>query len=987
VKKFAFIFCLSVGLGVSGQEKPVPSNKPASASPTPVQQHWSFVPPKRPAPPVVQNSAWICNPIDAFILAPLEKEKTQPSSAADRWTLIRRLSLDLRGLPPSAEEVEAFIKDQRPDAYEQLVDGLLASPHFGERWGRHWLDLARYADSDGYEKDSPRPYAYLFRDWVIDAINRDLPFDEFSIEQLAGDLLPNATEEKKIGTGFHRNTLTNKEGGVDQEEFRCKATVDRVSTTGTVWLGLTVGCAECHNHKYDPISQREFYQLYAFFNNASEKDIPAPRPDELAKYNQQKLTWDHEQARRREALNHYLATEAVAKQADWEGTLVLPRERWTVLKPAPVSATGGATLRVQSDQSVRTASKVSAGETTYSVEVKTLPDGITGFRLEVWEESVTNKAPARGKNEKLVFSEFTVQVRPPSGLEASSNKSNDGPNLGTSTAKSEIQNLKSKIDQSLLGLAGLDKVTVPTNQDQEIQAIQLPGLIPLQNASADHASKGRPVEGVIDGNLKTSWAIDPPLDTRHLATFETKEDLNLPEGSSLIFRLHQPSSGSNTISHFRISATHSPRPFQPSLIPDSIVSILEITGAQRTEPQKAELAAYFRDKIDPGVQKLRQQLTEHAKAQPKFPETKAQAFVENEQPRKTQIHIRGDFLRKGDEVLPLTPAVLPPFQARPKAGGASALSERPDRLDLARWLFDPANPLTARVAVNRVWYHLFGRGLVTSMDDFGKRGERPSHPELLDWLATEFPKLGWSRKALIKLIVTSAAYRQSSHLRPDLAERDPNNIWLARQNRFRLEAENVRDACLAVGGLLNSTLGGPPIRPQLPADIAALGYANSVKWKESEGTDRYRRGLYIFFQRTVPYPMLTTFDAPDSNATCTRRERSNTPLQALTLLNDPVFFECAQALGHRMAHVPGATLESKIRRGFSTCLSREPTAEETERLAKLYQEFLRAAQSNLEQAGRVAGITRTESSNVAEVAALIGVGRIILNLDEFVTRE
>lgn len=585
------------------------------------EKHWAFIHPKNSEVPKIRNSRWVRNSIDGFILARLERENISPSREADRATLIRRLSFDLTGLPPSFEEVEIFLNDLQPNAYDRLVDRLLASPSFGEHWARHWLDLARYADSDGYEKDGVRPYAYLYRDWVIRAINADKPFDEFTIEQIAGDLLPDATLEQQKATGFHRQTLTNKEGGVDQEEFRCRATVDRVNTSAAIWLGLTVGCAECHNHKYDPITQREYFQLYAFFNNTSE--VEAPTPD-----------------------------------------------------------------------------------------------------------------------------------------------------------------------------------------------------------------------------------IDP-----------------------------QASKTNNIIK----------------------ASVLVATN------------------------------------------------------RATHIHTRGDFLRPGDPVEPGTLRVLHPLRTR---------CDTPDRLDLAHWLVDPQNPLTSRVAVNQIWKHLFGRGLVSTVADFGTRGETPSHPELLDWLALEFQRFGWSRKTLIRLIVTSAAYRQSSEYREELANRDPQNILLARQNRLRLSAEAVRDAHLAASGLLTRTIGGPSVRPPLPADIAAIGYANSIRWKQSQGPDQYRRGLYIFFQRTVPYPMLMTFDAPDSNNTCPQRERSNTPLQALTLLNDQVFFECAKNLGKQL-DCGSLKPAQRIRDAFHRCLAREPYPEELSRLEKLYA---RAAEVNPSE-------------------ALVAVCRTLMNLDEFITRE
>jgi mono/diheme cytochrome c family protein len=750
--------------------------------------HWAFVPPRLPRLPAVKNQKWVRNPIDAFVLARLEKLGIVPSPEADRSTLIRRLSLDLTGLPPSPAEVDRFVQDGSPDAYERLVDRLLASQHFGERWGRHWLDLARYADSDGYEKDLPRPYAYLYRDWVINALNQDLPFDQFTIQQLAGDLLweemgkrgnggngkaaissfphfPISYPDVVVATGFHRNTLKNKEGGADPEEDRVKATVDRTSTTGTVWLGLTVGCAECHSHKYDPISQREFYGLYAFFNNAREVDLPTPGPGEMEAYQKAKKAFDEAHAPLLAALAAYEKTELPARQAEWEKRVHLP---------------------------------------------------------------------------------------------------------------------------------------------------------------------------------------DPKL-------------------------------------------------------PEPVARVLALPPGQRSAEHQAELTKHYRT-LDERLIQLSQAVAGHAKKEPPAPATRAQTLGDNPTPPGTFIHVRGDFLRKGEPVQPHTPGVLHPFNPS---------GEKPTRLDLARWLVDPGNPLTARVAVNRAWQHLFGRGLIGTPNDFGTRGERPSHPELLDWLAGyfvagngEMGKWGngktdisslphspissprpWSLRNLIRLIVTSATYRQSSAVRADLAERDPRNLLLARQNRFRPEAEIVRDLYLAASGLLNPAVGGPSIRPPLPADIAALGYAGSVKWPESTGPDRYRRGMYVFFQRTVPYPQLATFDAPDSNVACTRRERSNTPLQALTLLNDPVFVECAQALGRRIAAEKLSSTEDRVRYGFRLCLGRHPSPAETARLAKLYAEMLPLCQANPEGAAKLAGGPLPPGVNAPEVAAWVVVARTIMNLDEFVTRE
>lgn len=883
-------------------------------------QHWAFQTVHRfavPAPAPGEQPA--LNPIDAFVRSRLAQEQIKPSPEAGRYTLIRRLSFDLLGLPPTPEQVRAFINDQRPDAYEQLVDSLLGSPHFGERWGRHWLDLARYADSDGYEKDRPRPYAYLYRDWVIDAINRDLPFDQFSIEQLAGDLLPNPTHEQLVATGFHRQTLTNTEGGVDQEEFRCKAVVDRVSTTSTVWMGVTMGCAECHSHKYDPFTQREFYQLFAFFNNASEKNLPAPTAAEAARYKTAKAQWDKEHKKLEGALAAYVKETLPARFDKWTASVGNAVTAWKELKPLRATSKNGATLTIGKDHVVLSVGKL-PDQDTYEIETHSDLSGITGFRLEAIDDPAPKQGPGRAKDGNFVLTGFKVLALLPDGSQQS---------------------------------------------------------VELGEAKADFSQSRFPVANALAGDNSSGWAVSPQLDQSHVAVFETREDLQVAAGARLIFSLdHQYKTG-YLLQRFRLSATTAARPLQIEGLPAEVAAVLAKPVAERSAKEDAVVLKHYREQVDPEARKLQAAIAEHAKKSPKSPETFAAVITPEPKGRTTQIHVRGNFLDKGAEVKPGTPSVLSPLRAR---------TDQPDRLDLARWLFAQEHPLTARVAVNHVWKNLFGRGLVATIDDFGTRGEKPSHPELLDWLASEFPRLGWSRKQLIKLIVTSATYRQSSLNRPELDTIDPLNTLLARQNRLRMEAETVRDAFLAAGGLLAPEVGGPSIRPPLPDDIAALGYANSVKWTESKGEDKYRRGLYIFFQRTVPYPMLMTFDAPDSNATCTRRERSNTPLQALTLLNDPVFFECAQSLGQQMAAVPTSDVAEKLRHGFLSAISRPPTEAELARLQKLHQEQRALLEQKPEVAASVLGL-KEANSGLAEQASYVALARVILNLDEFITRD
>ena len=885
----------------------------------PQSQHWAFQAVKRVEPPKVKKDKWVMNPIDAFVLARLEQEKIKPSPEADRYTLVRRLSLDLLGLPPTLEEVEAFVNDKSPDAYEKLVERILASPHFGERWGRHWLDMARYADSDGYEKDRARPFAYLYRDWVIKAINEDMPFDEFSIEQLAGDLLTKPTHEQIVATGFHRQTLTNTEGGVDQEEFRTKAVVDRVSTTSTVWLGLTMACAECHSHKYDPITQREFYQFYAFFNNASEKNVPSPQPDEQAKYEEAKAKWDSENDKLKAKLADYVKHDLPAKQVAWEKSGRTKSTPWQNLKVAKTASVNGATLKVRGDEVVVSDGKLPDTD-TYTIEATAGLSRITGFRLEAIDDPTPKKGPGRAKDGNFVLTKFSVVAVSPNG------------------------------------------------EEREVK---------LGNPQASFSQNRFPVENALAGQASSGWAVAPKLDESHAAVFETEEDLVLPEGAKLVFKLEHNYKTTYLLGQFRLSATDAARPLKSDLLPADATMALAKEPDLRTKAERAALAKYYQEQVDAGARKLQAAIDAHAKKAPAAPATFAAAITEEPTGRKTQVHIRGNFMDKGMEVQPGVPSILPILHTR---------GDKPDRLDLATWLFDPVNPLTGRVAVNHIWQNLFGRGLVNTVDDFGTRGDKPTHPELLDWLASEFPRLKWSRKEMIKLIVMSNTYRQESVIRPELETRDPLTTLLARQNRLRLEAENVRDAYLAASGLLTRKVGGPSIRPALPADIAALGYANSVKWAESEGEDKYRRGLYIFFQRTVPYPMLMTFDAPDSNTACTRRERSNTPLQALTLLNDPVFFECAQTLGGRMADVPTSDVDEKIRTGFQYCFGRPPSRAEARRLKALYEDQFELLEVRPENAKKLVGV-KTADADVAMKAALVALARVMLNLDEFITRE
>ena len=740
-----------------GTEWPAPqaAENPASIQPQAKTMHWAFTRPRRPALPEVENSGWVRNPIDRFVLAKLEAQGIQPSPEAESPTLIRRLSLDLIGLPPTPEEVDAFVNDADPQAYENLVDRLLRSAHYGEKWARHWLDLARYGDSDGFETDAPRPHAWRYRHWVIDALNRNMPFDQFTIEQLAGDLLPNATLEQRVATGFNRNTLTNREGGMDLEMLRVEQIMDRTNTLGTVWLGLTTGCAVCHDHKFDPLTQEDYYQLFAFFNRSVEENLEAPLAGEMGPFLAGKPEYDR---KRRQLLEEYKVPEL---EPEWE-------------------------------------------RKTLEAETNT---EIGDQWILAWE---------------TVGYDF------------------DG---------------------------GQDVLRTPRSQRTPKQQDQL----------TDHMLK---------------WYGIP-------YSKERREELKIEE--------------------------------------------------------------------------LREKLRKLADDYPAL--SAAQAMAENPTPPKSNVLIRGDFRQPGIEVKPATPAFLPPLPE-----GAE-----PNRLSLARWLVSGENPLTARVTANRMWQELFGEGLVETSEDLGTQGDTPSHPRLLDFLTTEFVASGWDVKHMHKLIVQSATYRQSSKLLKDHESRDPDNRLLARQNRVRLSAELIRDSALAASGLLNPEIGGKSVSPPQPKSVSELAYQD--QWKESTGRDQYRRGLYIFLKRTMPYPQLATFDAPDSLTSCSRRSHSTTPLQALNLLNDPVFIEAAQALAVRVLREQPGDLGDRIDYAFRLCLARGPTDFEKERLAEHLRQRMKKMDANPDLAAHVfpaAGVTGVART---EAAAWVGATSVLLNLDEFITRE
>jgi hypothetical protein len=883
------------------------------------EEHWSYVKPVRRPAPAVKNTDWPRNAIDYFVLARLEKEGLTPSREADRETLIRRVTLDLTGLPPTLDEVDAFLADRSPSAYDKVVDRLLASLPYGEHQARPWLDMARYADTNGYEKDDRRTI-WPYRDWVINAFNRDLPFDQFTIEQIAGDLLPHATPDQKVATGFHRNTMVNTEGGTDDEEFRVAAIVDRVNTTMAVWMGTTMACAQCHNHKYDPFQQKEYYQLFAFFNNTADRgrsndpQMPLFSAEQLARRNQIQKETD-----RLQAVLNTPTPQLAAAQAKWEQSLAGKTVVWTTLEPVGLKSAKGTTLARQPDGSIRAGGK-SPETDTYTVVVHTKRTGITAFRLEVLpDKSLPNGGPGRAGG-NFVLTELRV------------------------TASSKA------------------------NPAQKVA---------LQNPSSDFAQHGFPVAAAIAGNVKSGWALAPQVGRAHVAAFETRQDTGFQGGTTLTFTFEQSYGGKHTLGRFRLSAATAPRPVRMSQVPDGVSKILAAAPASRTAAQKDELARYYRS-IAPELAKVREQLASLARQQAAIRPATTLILQELPTPRATHIQIRGNHKNLGAKVSPAVPAKWHPL---PKG-------EPTNRLGLARWLVDPNNPLVGRVTMNRVWARYFGRGFVETSEDFGAQGEPPTHPELLDWLAAEFVRQKWSLKAMHKLIVTSATYRQSSRVTPELYQRDQFNRLLARGPRFRMAAEVVRDNALAVSGLLNRKVGGPSVFPYQPDGIWFNPYSGD-RWVISTSGDQYRRGLYTFWRRTAPYAAFTAFDAPSREVCTERRARTNTPLQALATMNDKAFVEPAAALARRVMGEVNLGDKERAVHGFRLCVARKPRAVELNLLLGLYRQNLEKYKKDPAAARALAtsGLAPPpREMNTAELAAWTVVANVLMNLDETLTK-
>ncbi len=1043
----------------------------------PYAEHWAFTKPQLPALPALKDKQWPKNGVDHFILARLEKEGLKPSKPADRHTLIRRLSLDLTGLPPAPESIETFVNDPSPRAYENLVDKLLSSSAYGERWARVWLDLARYADSAGYGSDPLRLNIWPYRDWVINAFNRNLPYDRFTIEQIAGDLLPNATEEQLTATAFHRNTMTNTEGGTDDEEFRVAAVKDRIATTAQVWMGLTMGCAQCHSHKFDPITQREYYSFFALFNQTEDFDQPDERPTLPLATTEQRVRMEKLKADIA-GLEKELAAPAqlAAELAAWESTRA-QLAPWIVLEPTGLKSSAGATLQHLPDHSIL-AGGVSPDTDTYTVSLRTDLKNITAVRLEVLpDERLPKQGPGRGETGALTLNTFRLSVQPanasvkkarfvrvelpgeqrllalaevqvfsggmnvatkgkasqsstdyegPASLAIDGNtnghyfeakstthtKSEDNPwwevDLGADVAVDEIRvwnrtdgNVGTRLNN--FKIRALDAARQPVFETavaappEPMAKVNLSGgqTVALQNASADFSEPNAGAEKAIDTDVKSGWSIGDGAGRAHTAVFETSGTVG-GEGATLVFTLEQLQGKQQTIGRFRLSATTQVRPVRE--LPETVAKILALAPGQRPEPQRAELAAYFRP-FSPSSARLNQQLaqlkSELAGIKP-VPVPVMRDLAKDKQ-RATRVLLKGNHLTPSD---PVEPAFLKSFSPPPKDAPLN-------RLGVAQWLTNPDNALTARVAVNRFWAQLFGVGMVETEEDFGTQGALPIHQELLDWLAVTFmtPSAGsgglgltsrpqtlaqpWDMKALLKTIVMSATYQQSSLVAPESARKDPRNQLLSHYPRRRLDAETLRDQALALSGLLSKKIGGPSVYPPQPDGLWRAAFNGERTWSTSSGEDRYRRGLYTFWRRTVPYPSMATFDAPSRENCTMRRLPTNTPLQAFVTMNDPAFVEMAQALGRRMIKEGGASVAERARYGLKLALARAPSDEQVQALVLLYEKELENYRAHADAAKQLATEPLgplPKELDAAEAAAWTVVGNVLLNLDGVLTK-
>ncbi len=902
------------------------------------QQHWAYRPIELPALPTVDAARWQRNGIDAFVLQRLQREGLSPSPPADKTTLIRRVTLDLTGLPPSIEEIDAFLADTSDTAYERVVDRLLASPRYGERMAIKWLDLARYADTNGYHVDDHRNI-WKFREWVIDAFNRNMPFDQFTIEQIAGDLLPRPTMEQQIASGFHRNVMVTSEGGADPEEYLTKYAGDRVTTTSVVWLGSTLACAECHDHKYDPFTQRDFYRMYAYFNNIPELGLDtrqgSPVPNlqiPTAEQSAQVTALRGEIAALEQRIKEAVATATIDPPAvettPGEGTEYVWLDDALPRQALPDGTQGDASWQWASSPAPVLSGRVSTERTAQ------------GFGQHYFINSKDRLTIAPG--DRLFAHVYLDPLHPPRSVMLQFNNGSweHRAYWGENLIEAGADGTPSRLSQGPLPTPGR---WVRLEVDAQAVGLEVGDVVTgLAFAQFDgHVFWDR--AGVVNRTPLGARAFDS------LAGWEAAEQAK-----------------------------------PKSKLPANLQAIFKVGADKRDDAQRAALRDYFvqfvyrktRETFEPlneGLDALRKRESELQKAIPV-----TMVMQENPKMRDTFVLVRGDFRLKGDQVQRGTPESLPPLPP-----GA------PDnRLGLARWLVDPRNPLPARVTVNRYWQQYFGTGIVKTSDDFGSRGDLPSHPELLDWLASQFVASGWNVKAVQRLIVTSATYQQSAHVDAKLLEHDPYNRLLARGARFRLDAEMIRDNALAVSGLLQDRMGGPSVSPYQPAGLWEE-LTTGDKYAQSKGADLYRRGLYTYWKRSVPYPPLITFDAPNREVCTDCRARTNTPLQALVLMNDPAYIEMARVFAERILREGGPNVETRLAHAFRLCTARLPNARESKILARVFEQSLAHFRQHPAAAQKLLGVGDSPvgaGMDPSELAAWAAMGNVLLNLDETICK-
>lgn len=1025
--------------------------------------HWAFQKPKRPSLPVSARTHWGRHEIDAFILEQLEQHGFKPPLEADRATLIRRVALDVIGLPPTMEEIDQFIRDPSADAYERMVDRYLRSPHYGERWARVWLDQARYADSKGYGSDTLRPYMWRYRDWVINAFNQNLPYDQFTIEQLAGDLLPNPTLEQKLATAFHRNSMSNDEGGTDDEEFRVAAVKDRVDTTMQVWMGLTFSCAKCHSHKSDPFTLTDYYSLFAIFNQTADTDLAddSPRLASPTEQESQELDRLRRQLAPLVAQRDRFEPSYTADRLKWEEGVRRSDQSWVVLHPSAASALGGTELAVASTGTVE-----ARGEHTttnrYHLEFDSLPAGIRSFRLQALPMQI-NGIPALGRapDGHLTLNEVQFEVHPKHVLLpqarfvriqlqgpkrilslAEVEVFSDDPNIGLKGKPSQSSTIagggaelaldaivngaftKGSVTQTQasrdpwweLDLGKeitIDRMAIWSRTDSDfddalrdyhielldtdrqvkwtrsfqtasrpVQKLEFNGVRVLQvrTATVSHSDEGTSGSHLIDHDQETGWRVNSELDQPQEVVFSLFDPLDLNPRDKLVLRIDQSRRDRASLARFQMFGSASNE--AAFAVPASVRSALAVPPAERSLRQHQDTGSFYW-KFTPQYALLDSQVrpleTELWHLESTLLKTPVMQELGEEYRRSSHVLIRGEFLNVGEPVSPRVPLALHPLPA-----GSSS-----NRLGLARWLMDPENPLTARVAVNRMWAILFGRGLVLTQEDFGTQGARPTHPQLLDWLATEYLRLGWDTKALLRSMLVSASYRAASRAGDVQLSRDPQNEWLSHFPRVRLEAEILRDQALSLGGLLSSKMYGPSVFPVQPAGVWQAAFTVGENWQPSEGEDRYRRSLYTFWRRSAPYPSLMAFNAPTREVCTVRRPTSNTPLQALVTLNDPVFVEAAQAFARRIVLEGGSSPRRKVEWAWRRATGRPGETREINAVLRLYEvaqhEFARDDRATREMVGTTARPTEAVASP-QELAAWTVVANMILNLDSVLTK-